>query len=105
MYLTGERKVKKYESCLKTTELSRYCNAHKLSSSQLTTTDKSIRHFQTKLNNKKQEASEIAKRYQILLTKEKTTRNTLLLVSMNEDLQFNVITQSLQINNIQYSSF
>lgn len=61
MYLTGERKVKKYESCLKTTELSRYCNAHKLSSSQLTTTDKSIRHFQTKLNNKKQEASEIAK--------------------------------------------
>ncbi|XP_071175784.1 uncharacterized protein [Mytilus edulis] len=93
MYLTGERKVKKYESCLKTTELSRYCNAHKLSSSQLTTTDKSIRHFQTKLNNKKQEASEIAKRYQILLTKEKTTRNALLLLEKEllDDIQFNLV--------------
>ncbi|CAG2244705.1 unnamed protein product [Mytilus edulis] len=93
MYLTGERKVKKYESCLKTTELSRYCNAHKLSSSQLKATDKSIRHFQTKLNNKKQEASEIAKRYQILLTKEKTTRNALLLLEKEllDDIQFNLV--------------
>ncbi|XP_063442862.1 uncharacterized protein LOC134723155 isoform X2 [Mytilus trossulus] len=93
MYLTAERKIKKCESYLKPIELSRYFNAHTLPISKLKAIDENIRHLQTKLNDKKQKASETAKIYQIILTKEKTARNALILLETEllDDIQFNLV--------------
>lgn len=86
-------KVQTYELCLKTAEMSRNHMADKLSRSKLKERDDSIRYLQKTLNDKKQKAAETAKRYQTLITKEKTARNALRLIERNllDDVKFNLI--------------
>ncbi|XP_052061193.1 uncharacterized protein LOC127701342 [Mytilus californianus] len=90
---TADRKVEKYELCLKTAELSRYFNSNKLSRSKLKAKDDSIEYLQTTLTDKKEKAAETAKRYSILMTKEQTTRNALRLLEREllDDIQFNLV--------------
>ncbi|CAC5385669.1 unnamed protein product [Mytilus coruscus] len=76
-----------------TTELSRYFNAHRISSSKLKARDVSINYLLTTLNHKKQIAAETAKRYQTLITKAQTTRNALKLFEREllDDIRFNLV--------------
>lgn len=90
MCWVADSKVQKYEACLKKIELPRYFNADKLSRSKLKVRDDRINYLQTIINHRKGKATETAKRYQTLLTKEQTTRNALRLVSMTEELKFKI---------------
>ncbi|VDH90973.1 Hypothetical predicted protein [Mytilus galloprovincialis] len=88
-----DRKVQKYEACLKKIELPRYFNADKLSRSKLKVRNDRINYLQTIINQKQEKAAETARRFQTLMTKEQTTRNALRLLEREllDDIRFNLV--------------
>ncbi|XP_071174718.1 uncharacterized protein [Mytilus edulis] len=93
MCWVADSKVQKYEACLKKIELPRYFNADKLSRSKLKVRDDRINYLQTIINHRKEKATETAKRFQTLMTKEQSTRNALRLLERDllDDMRYNLV--------------